>query len=66
MPIAPQIQVYSGSGYTPYYYFSDAASGTDEVTAWADGSGDATTASIPVGGAFWFKASDASTVTFAK
>ena len=64
--IAPIIQVYSTSGYTAYYYFSDAASGSDEITAWADGSGDATSASIPVGGALWFKASDASTVTFAK
>ncbi len=66
MPIAPQIQVYNGSGYTPYYYFSDAADGSDEVTAWANVDGDAVSVSIPVGGAFWFKASDASTVTFAK
>ena len=64
--LAPTIQVYGAGGYTAYYYFSDATSGSDEVTAWADGSGDAVDASVPVGGAMWFKASDASTVTFAK
>ncbi len=66
LSIAPIIQVYSSSGYTAYYYFSDAASGSDEITAWADVGGDAVDVSIPVGGALWFKASDASTVTFAK
>lgn len=64
--IAPQIQVYGTGGYTIYYYFDDAASGSDEITAWADGGGDAADVTIPVGGALWFKASDASTVTFAK
>ena len=66
LSIAPIIQVYSAGGYTAYYYFSDAASGTDEITAWADMGGDAVDVSIPVGGALWFKASDASTVTFTK
>ncbi len=65
-PIAPQIQVYAAGGYTAYYYFDDAASGSDEVTAWANVDGDAVDVSIPVGGAIWFKASDASTVTFTK
>ena len=64
--IAPQIQVYGAGGYTAYYYFDDAASGADEVTAWANFDGDAVDVSIPVGGAIWFKASDASTVTFTK
>ena len=64
--IAPQIQVYGAGGYTAYYYFDDAASGTDEITAWANFDGDAVDVSIPVGGALWFKASDASTVTFTK
>ena len=64
--IAPQVQIYGASGYTAYYYFNDAADGADEVTAWANGDGDAVDVSIPVGGALWFKASDASTVTFTK
>ena len=64
--IAPQVQIYGASGYTAYYYFSDAASGSDEITAWANFDGDAVDVSIPVGGALWFKASDASTVTFTK
>ena len=64
--IAPLIQVYSTSGYTPYYYFNDAADGADEVTAWANGDGDAVSVSIPVGAALWFKASDATVVSFAK
>ena len=63
---APQIQIYGASGYTAYYYFSDATSGANEITAWADGNGDAVAISAPVGGALWFKASDATTVTFAK
>ena len=67
LAIAPIIQVYSATGgYTPYFYFSDAADGDDEVTAWANADGDKTSVSIPVGGAVWFKASDASTVTFTK
>ena len=66
LPIAPTIQVYGAGGYTAYYYFSDAADGADEVTAWADAGGDAVNVSIPVGGALWFKASDASTVVFAQ
>ena len=66
MSIAPMVQIYGASGYTAYYYFSDAADGSDEVTAWANGDGDAVDVSIPVGGALWFKASDASTVSFAK
>ncbi len=64
--LAPTIQIYGAGGYTAYYYFSDATSGSDEVTAWADGGGDAVTTSVPVGGAMWFKASDATTVTFTK
>lgn len=67
MSAAPQIQVYGGSGYTAYYYFNDAEdSSANVLTAWADGNGAFVSASIPVGGALWFKASDASTVTFTK
>ena len=64
--IAPQVQIYGASGYTAYYYFSDATLANGEGTAWADGGGDAVSVTIPVGGALWFKASDASTVTFTK
>ena len=60
------VQIIGASGYTAYYYFNDAASGADEITAWANVDGDAVDVSIPVGGALWFKASDASTVTFTK
>ena len=66
LAIAPMVQLYGPSGYTAYYYFSDAADGEDEVIAWADDGGDAVDVSIPAGGAIWFKASDASTVTFTK
>ena len=65
-PIAPLIQVLGSEGYEPYYYFADAADGENEVTAWADINGDKANVAIPVGGAVWFKASDASAVEFVK
>ena len=71
---ASQIQVWTGSEYKKYYYFSNAWDPTldngngGEVTAWADGLiGEVVTEKIPVGQGFWLKAtSSATTVTVNK
>ena len=63
---APCIMVYNGLGYDYYYYISDAydANG-DEVTAWANGNGDAITGVIAQPGeAFWASSPTAGTLTF--
>ncbi len=64
---AAQIQVRnaSGTGYNTFYYISDAYSGNDEVTGWADGAGDlAEGDSISVGAGFWVKSPTAGSITF--
>ena len=65
---APCIMVYHGVGYEYYYYISDAYDvGGNEVTAWADGGGDAVTGEIAnVGEAFWVRSGSAGTLTIAK
>ena len=71
---AAQIQVWTGSEYVLYYYFSNAWDPTlndgegGEVTAWADGNfGEVVTDKIPVGQGFWLKATtSATTVTVNK
>ena len=71
---APQIQVWTGSEYQKYYYFSNAWDQSlnegqgGEVTAWADGLfGLVVTDKIPVGQGFWLKATtSATTVTVNK
>ena len=54
---ALQLQVWNGSGYTMYYYVSDAyIEDTDEeVTGWADKGGDYTSATIAPGTGYWYK-----------
>ena len=64
---APCIMIYNGVGYNRYYYISDAydSDGVTEVTAWADGNGDAVTTDIATTGkAFWARSSSAGTLTF--
>ena len=71
---APQIQVWTGSGYKYYYYFSNAFDPSlnngqgGETTAWADGNfGVVITEKIPTGQGFWLKATtSATTVTVNK
>ena len=71
---AAQIQVWTGSEYVYYYYFSNAWDQSlnggqgGEITAWADGNfGVAVTDKIPVGQGFWLKATtSATTVTVNK
>ena len=65
---APCIMIYNGATYNYYYYISDAydANG-NEVTAWADGGGDAVTGTLAnVGEAFWVRSGTAGTLTIAK
>lgn len=54
---ALQLQVWNGSSYTIYYYLSDAyiESTDEEVTGWANGSGDYTDATIAPGTGYWYK-----------
>lgn len=54
---ALQLQVWNGSGYTFYYYLSDAyIEDTDEeVTGWANSAGDYTDATIAPGTGYWYK-----------
>ncbi len=63
---APEIMIYNGVGYDHYYYITDAYdAGGNEVTAWADSNGDASTGAIAIcGQAFWAKSSSAGTLTF--
>ena len=63
---APEIMFYNGVGYDHYYYITDAYdAGGNEVTAWADSNGDASTGAIAIcGQAFWAKSSSAGTLTF--
>ena len=71
---AAQVQVWTGSEYQKYYYFSNAWDQSlnngqgGETTAWADGNfGVAVTDKIPAGQGFWVKAtSSATTVTVNK
>ncbi|MBR4757709.1 MAG: hypothetical protein IK084_02765 [Bacteroidaceae bacterium] len=64
---AAQILVNTASGYDFYYYLSDAYdSNGDEVTAWADGTGDACSGTqVSAGEGFWMKAPAAGSLTFA-
>ena len=54
---ALQLQVWNGTGYTFYYYLSDAyVEATDEeVEGWANGAGDYTDAVIAPGTGYWYK-----------
>ena len=65
---APCIMIYNGVGYDCYYYISDAFdAGGNEVTAWANGLGDAMTGTLAkVGEAFWVRSGSAGTLTIAK
>ena len=64
---APCIMIYDGvGGYNYFYYISDAYdAGGDEVTAWADGGGNAVTGEIAAPGkAFWARSATAGKLTF--
>lgn len=64
---APCIMIFDGvSNYDYYYYISDAYdAGGHEVTAWADGNGDAVIGEIAeTGKAFWARSATAGTLTF--
>ena len=63
---APCIMIYNGVGYDYYCYISDAYdAGNNEVTAWADASGNAVTDDIAKAGkAFWARSATAGTITF--
>ena len=54
---AVQLQVWSGSTYTMYYYLSDAyiEDLDKEVEGWAKGSGDYADATIAPGTGYWYK-----------
>ena len=54
---ALQLQVWNGTGYTFYYYLSDAyVEATDEeVEGWANSAGDYTDATIAPGTGYWYK-----------
>jgi len=54
---ALQLQVWNGTGYTFYYYLSDAYDevADEEVEGWADGNGDYTAATIAPGTGYWYK-----------
>lgn len=56
---APCIMIYNGVGYDYFYYISDAYdAGGNEVTAWADGNGDATDVAKTLGTGFWLRIPD--------
>ena len=61
---APQIQVYNGSGYTTYFYISDATEAT--APCWTNSRRPlAETATVAAAGkGFWVKASMSGTLTF--
>ena len=54
---APCIMIFDGvSNYDYFYYISDAYdAGGNEVTAWADGNGDATDVAKVIGTGFWLR-----------
>jgi len=58
---APCIMIYDGAGgYDYFYYISDAYDAEGyEVTAWADGNGDATDVTKAIGTGFWLRIPDA-------
>ena len=58
----PQIQVYNGSGYTIYYYISDATGATGPV--WANTRRPSTGKIANAGQGFWVKSSSAGSLTF--
>ena len=62
---APNLQVWTPSGYDLYYYLNDAWSVGDVYSAgWADNWGVLATGSFPVGYGFWLKPTTAVTVGF--
>ncbi len=68
MQTAPQLQVWTPSGYQMYFYLNDAYDldlndGT-VYEGWADSFGNYVTGSLPVGYGFWFKPTSAVTATF--
>ena len=66
---APCIMIYDGAGgYNYYYYISDAYdAGGNEVTGWANFSGDEETGTVAgAGTGFWVRSSTAGSLTFAK
>ena len=66
---APCLMIYDGAGgYNNFYYISDAYdAGGNEVTAWANFSGDEATGSVAgVGTGFWIRSSAAGKLTFSK
>ena len=58
----PQIQVYTGSGYTIYYYISDATGATGPC--WANTRRPASGTIAAAGKGFWVKSSTAGSLTF--
>ena len=54
---ALQLQVWNGTGYTMYYYLSDAFDevADEEKEGWANGAGDYATATIAPGTGYWYK-----------
>ena len=65
---APKLQVWTPSGYVPYYYLNDAYDvDLDDGTVyegWADSSGNYVTDNFPVGYGFWLKPTTAVTAGF--
>ena len=66
---APMIQVLNaaGTGYSYYYYISDADDGTFvyNLTGWVDGTGNLVSGTqVGVGAAFWIKSATAGKFTF--
>ena len=60
---APQIQMWTGAGYTYYYYLNDGwyDNGTEDgdyKAGWCDSYGNIVTDKIPVGRGFWVKATN--------
>ncbi len=65
---APNLQVWTPSGYQLYYYLNDAYdlvlnNGTT-YAGWADDGGNYVTDTFPVGYGFWFKPTSAVTASF--
>ena len=62
---APNLQVWTPSGYEAYYYLNDAWSAGNVYSAgWADSWGVLADGSFPVGYGFWLKPTTAVTVGF--
>ncbi len=68
MQTAPKLQVWTPSGYRPYYYLNDAYDAVKNdgtvYTGWADDFGNYVTDNFPIGYGFWLKPTTAVTAGF--